>query len=719
MWLDLAYWTVGLLTTIRLVAWLQPTFNAYATKDNIAAYKALYLGIGQAMIGATAIAATFVLFAMQVNVESLPYGLFRRFGSDRKLLSAFFFSIVIAIALTCLSLSDAIGWTGPVMAAAIWAVALNLRLLLFAYRRSLDLISPTDQLGLLRRDAERQVRYWQRRIRWLTPVIEPHLPERGQVVGGNVQPDWPRHTLLQANARWAGEIRKSVAHAVSFTRRAADRGDIDTAGMALTTVVSLNADYIAVKGRTFFSENPLMPTGMSTDGFINDTLENLKRLVREATTRNDERTVEQVLKTFHTLMQLYLKIEYPGAGASKTHAMLASAYLQTAVENLASTQMTDSLMEGVRVLGQAATNLLIEAGAANTVRLMDKIAQCALVGVVRPNDRPVTLTAMYQLASLTISLFKSDDTNLNVAFREMRKNVKLVTEMMLKTPDLGLSSQHSSYLGPYFSSITDDGLRGRMTDLVNAVSAADADSADAGRICRNIEEWADGLFADLRELLLLSVENRSHFAFDLIQWTEGVVEILLALSKAPACDDHHRVEFQKHANWLVGNFSFLPTDKETVQFVESFRLAEQIFGMALTARRFDSPDIINTCRTLLLRWAVKAGAHQTGWGTLEHGLLALAALSAVDHELVSPDMLKSQLTAMLTLPDTPGRELRDRTARELRDKAGNLHAREFEIDQINRALSHGDVAATRALLQELAAILSPDTVGEVRRRPPA
>lgn len=713
--LELGCWAIGLFATIGFVAWLQPTFNTYATKDNIASYRSLYLSIGQAMIGATAIAGTFVLFAMQVNVESLPYGLFRRFSSDRKLLSAFFISIVIAIALTSLSLSDSDEWTGPVMAAAIWAVSLNLRLLLFAYRRSLDLISPTNQLGLLKRDAERQVRYWNRRIRWLTPVIEQHMPDR-EYAGGEVQVDRSRYALLEANAGWAAEIRKSVTHSVSFARRAAERGDIETTGMALKTIIALNSDYITVKGRTFFSDNPLMPTGMSTDGFINDTLEHLGRLASEATSRSDERTVEQVFKTYNLLMQLYVKIEYPGIGTSKTHALLASAYLQKSVENLASTQMTDSLMEGVRVMGQAATYLLIESGAENTVSLMDGIAQCALVGVVRPNERPVTLTAMAQLSSLTLSLFKSDDANLGFAFGEMRKNVKLVTKLMLNTPDSGFSSQHSTYLGPYFSSIQHDSLRGTMRDLVNAVCAADAQSDDANRITRNIETWADGLYADIRELLIMAAEKRSLFTLDLIQWTEGLIELLLALAKAPACDIHHREELQNHANWLVSNISFLPTDEQTVRFVEGFRPAEHIFGIALAARRFEASEIIDTCRRLLMKWALEAGAHQTGWGTLERGLLALIALSAIDHELISPKTLKGQLTAKLAQPNMPGQELRDQTARHLRDKASRLRARDFEIDQINRALTHGDVAATRTLIEEVAAILSPGTVGEVRRR---
>ena len=78
-------------------------------------------------------------------------------------------------------------------------------------------------------------------------------------------------------------------------------------------------------------------------------------------------------------------------------------------------------------------------------------------------------------------------------------------------------------------------------------------------------------------------------------------------------------------------------------------------------------------------------------------------------------MMKLKLTAKPTQPDTQEQELCDRNARGLCDRAGNLRGEESEIDQINRALAHGNVAATRTLLKEVAAILSPCTVGEARR----
>ena len=61
------------------------------------------LNVGSALIGATAIVASLVLFATQVNVERLPHRLFHRLSKDLKLLGAFGSAFILAIVVTILS----------------------------------------------------------------------------------------------------------------------------------------------------------------------------------------------------------------------------------------------------------------------------------------------------------------------------------------------------------------------------------------------------------------------------------------------------------------------------------------------------------------------------------------------------------------------------------------------------------------------------------------
>ena len=162
-WLFLALTAVGIATPLQ--NWLTP----HMANKTMESLQTLALTIGGAMIGATAIASSFVLFAMQVNVERLPYGLFHRFSSDVKLLSAFALSFVAAIAGAAFSLISNGGYAAILALLELGAVAGVLRLLLFAYRRSLHLVNPVQQLALIYRRADRDLQRIDRHIGWMLP----------------------------------------------------------------------------------------------------------------------------------------------------------------------------------------------------------------------------------------------------------------------------------------------------------------------------------------------------------------------------------------------------------------------------------------------------------------------------------------------------------------------------------------------------------------------
>ena len=77
---------IGAAIVVLLVAasaYLLPAVKAspesrFATEEAIQSFQSLLLATGSALIGAAAIATSLVLFAMQVNVERMPHGLFRR-----------------------------------------------------------------------------------------------------------------------------------------------------------------------------------------------------------------------------------------------------------------------------------------------------------------------------------------------------------------------------------------------------------------------------------------------------------------------------------------------------------------------------------------------------------------------------------------------------------------------------------------------------------------
>jgi hypothetical protein len=407
------------------------------------------------------------------------------------------------------------------------------------------------------------------------------------------------------------------------------------------------------------------------------------------------------------LVQVYIGIDYSSPLATKTHAHIAAGYLSGAVKNVVPHNMADVLLEGLRLMGQAAQLVVAHDTPDQVATLSEQIALVACTGGAREEYRPVTLEGMAQLTNLTIALLAVKNRDIHFAADEVRQHVALVAKIFLKIPDTPLSSVHSTYLAPYFSSVSAQGLRARLTVLANALGNAEADNADAKVVIGNIERWADDIYLTAKELLLAAVEAKSHFTFDMIYWIQGVTEILLALSHAPACHDHDRDELRKHGRWLIFTLSWIPDDKDAVTFVENFQLTEKIFDAVLDAYNRGSEEIAIEIAGMLLSWTFKGGRHQPGWAILDRGLSALAAFAVVIGD-AQIDKLKTDISADLAKATAPSQEIRDRAAEDLRERAATPPGRDrFTTSSIEAAIERVDHAKLRPLLMEIADLLSP------------
>ena len=142
--------------TPRLQNILDPYFSVQGRFNG---FQTLLVTLGSALIGATAIAFTLIMFAMQVNVERMPHGLFRKFSSDPRLLGSFAVTFFIAVTITCFSLIPDKSWVAATALGAAWGTVLIITFFLIAYQRALNLISPTKQLSILVVDTKKNCNY--------------------------------------------------------------------------------------------------------------------------------------------------------------------------------------------------------------------------------------------------------------------------------------------------------------------------------------------------------------------------------------------------------------------------------------------------------------------------------------------------------------------------------------------------------------------------------
>lgn len=202
--IELLFWSFLTALAIYGLPHLQGWLAADPSDKLMGSLQTFAVTVGGAMLGATAIASSFVLFATQVNVDRLPYGLFYRFSLDWKLLSAFALSFMAAIGGTALSLISKPNLAVLLIASELAAVILVLRLLLFAYRRALHLVNPVEQLQMIVAKAERNLRQIDRQIRWTSKPA----PE-----GDEGKIDAARRAIFDASPRWYPRL---------FARRASE-----------------------------------------------------------------------------------------------------------------------------------------------------------------------------------------------------------------------------------------------------------------------------------------------------------------------------------------------------------------------------------------------------------------------------------------------------------------------------------------------------------------
>ena len=703
--------SVFLLLLVSASLYLSPSLQAaleshYATQDAVQALQRLLLNAGTALIGAAAIVTSLVLFAMQVNIERMPHGLFQRLSADLKLLGAFAIAFLLAIGVATLSTFAEQVRLAYVVLSAAWATILILILFLYAYRRALLLINPLQQLGILVQDTRKELRLWDRRVRRAMPLLEAEETETADPSPPDSTHDLSRAAYFQVNKRWTDGAARGVRHAMSFARRYAEQGDYEVSSTALTAVVAINAAYIEAKGKTFFANPALMEDPRSRDSFITDILEYMRQNVQIGITRRDEQQIEQTLQALAALVRLYQGIDYSSPYATKDHAHLAAGYLANAVQAVVPHDMADVLLEGVQLMGRSAQNFVIHGEPNEIAALSQKIASIACTGCVKEDYRPVTMEGMAQLANLTFDVVRSKSRDTRFAMGEIRRNVALISELFLKVPDSPLSNNHSTYLGPYYSSTSTESLRFRLTALVNALSKEQADNADAQSVIQNLEHWADGLCETTKELLLAAIGAKSHFTIAMIQWITGLTDMLLALSNAPACDPHTQGELRKHAHWLIATLTWIPDDKKSVTFVETFQLTEALFEAATDAHNRGLEEVSKEIGGYLLSWTFKGGRYITGWGVLERGLCACAAFALIGND-GDVDTLKADIHARLQDDRAPEQEVLVHAARGIRERADNLPMRGHWSSRIEAVMSQMDYRTLAPLLNEIASILSP------------
>ncbi|EEF5103208.1 hypothetical protein GIC38_18865, partial [Salmonella enterica] len=200
----------------------------FSNENLLSALRSLLGGIGAALIGATAIVFSLIVFSMQTNIERMPHGLFRKFGSDLLLLGSFLGSFVIATLVASMSLIPNNKLAMYAIFICVWGVLAALILFLYAYRRALKLINPITQLTLMYNSVHKDLVKWDRLATRAQDIMENNDVDQSKTENPNERLlDTKRFIFLKNNHGWEKTAVQAINYCISYAKRYAELGDYD------------------------------------------------------------------------------------------------------------------------------------------------------------------------------------------------------------------------------------------------------------------------------------------------------------------------------------------------------------------------------------------------------------------------------------------------------------------------------------------------------------
>ncbi|HAV1903919.1 TPA: hypothetical protein JG942_004427 [Enterobacter hormaechei subsp. steigerwaltii] len=700
-----------LLSTFLFLMPYKHAFELYFSNDNIlSVLRSLLGGIGAALIGATAIVFSLIVFSMQTNIERMPHGLFRKFGSDLLLLGSFLGSFVIAILVASMSLIPSNKLSMYAIFLSVWGVIAVLILFLYAYQRALKLINPITQLTLMYNAVRRDLVKWDRLATRAQDIMVNHDDDKSKIESLNEKVlDVKRIIFLKNNHGWETTAVQAINYCISYAKRYAELGDYDVSDYSFDRIMYINAKYCSVKRGTYIEDNPLLNIVDNSDAFINLSLEHLRQTMQTALARGDEKLASSTLRGMSGLYGVYLSIEYAGRTRSKHHAMLAAGYISSAVESVIPQNMADVMMEGIKLMGRNSVKALSYANASDIVGTIQKISMFSTISLKNTVLQPVTLTAFSQFSDINIQLIIKGDINSGFTMDILQKSISEAAIVFLHTEDTPINSRHSYILSPYYSVANVTGFISRIKEIVNYLIDNKIEAESSKVIIRNVEKWADKLYQSQKEVLLVAANKRSSFIYDLISWNVMVCEVLLALSESQLCDDYHSEKLKKHSIWLIATLSWIPEEQEVVTFVNNGSLVDSIFEAAMMGLSRNSPEFYDMCKKILEGWVKKTAQHVSTRSGFEDAIKSLVALTVKEGTVDAQNKLLEKLNDILSKIKSPSKELRELTARHLLRNTKDYRYRAGFYSSVDIFLSQCDTDSTVALFTKVAEILNAES----------
>lgn len=562
----------------------------------------LFLNTGTALIGASAIVFTLIIFTLQVNIERMPYGLFNTLSSDKKILISFVLALILSLSIAVFSIL--IDQYNKLVFSFLYLLLISMiiNLFLFAYKRSLHLINPIKHLDLLKNLSIKNMNYYLEIYKRIIPSIIINQEEK------NIYPkhDLKKYYFFKDNSQWLDIPKNTLKYTISLIILNTKNNDYEVIEKALNTLIEIQNEYIKVKENTFFTDKLLLEDNKSHDQFINDLLEELRKLLNFAKAEKNELLIEKTLLSLSKLSVLYSSINYNTDDYyhSKYHMELASSYLNNGIRDIFELNMTDVFMECCTFLENILYSYIKINRTMYASTSLETISILASLGTINKKHEPVinsSFSCFSRILYFTIYTKKYIDEDF---FKEIEKNIFKITSLYISLKEKK-SLSINSYLDPYYSVTDYNSFPNKFSTLIDAIVNIHVKDENCERIILNIEKWSSSIKLNIREILKVSIE-KSVFLIDLLQWTQHITVSLIYLSSSKNCSDLIREKLVNDAFTIIHSITFIPNNHENFIKLHNIAFTDIVFNVIIYAYKFEYYEFANSLNEYLIRLSLKA-----------------------------------------------------------------------------------------------------------------
>lgn len=562
----------------------------------------LFLNTGTALIGASAIVFTLIIFTLQVNIERMPYGLFNTLSSDKKILLSFILTVLLSLSIAIFSVL--IDQYNKQFFSFLYLlfIALIINLFLFAYKRSLHLINPIKQLDLLKDISIKNMHYYLRIYKKIATSIIINQIEKDTYS----KHDLKKYYFFKNNSQWLDIPKNTIKYTISLIILNTKNNDYEVIEKALNTLIEIQNEYIKIKENTFFTNKLLFEDNKSHDQFINDLLEELRKLLNFAKAEKNELLIEKTLLSMSKLSVLYSSINYNTDDYyhSKYHMELASSYLNNGVKDILELNMTDVFMECCTFLENTLYSYIKINRTMYASSSLETISILASLGTLNEKHEPILYKVFTCFSDILYFSIYSDKDIDSEFFEEIEKNIFKITFLYISLKEKK-SLSLNSYLDPFYSVTNYNSFPNKLSILIESIINVNDKDSNCKIIISNIQKWSSSIKLNIRELLKESV-IKSIFLIDLIQWIQNITTSLMYLSSSKNCSNSTKKELINNAFTIIHSITFIPNNNENFSKFQNIAFIEIIFDVIVIAYDLKCYEISDSLIKYLLKLSFKA-----------------------------------------------------------------------------------------------------------------